>query len=63
MRIPPTVTHEQSPGRAAWLHVGFVFSFMVINFADKAVIGLSSGPIMSDMALTNGGRQLGGLCS
>ena len=26
---------------------------MVINFADKAVIGLSSGPIMSDMALTS----------
>jgi MFS transporter, ACS family, D-galactonate transporter len=33
--------------------VGFVFSFMVINFADKSVIGLSSGPIMSEMALTN----------
>ena len=26
---------------------------MVINFADKSVIGLSSGPIMSEMALTN----------
>jgi MFS family permease len=26
---------------------------MVINFADKAVIGLSSGQIMSEMALTN----------
>lgn len=36
-----------------WLHVGLVFSFMVINFADKSVIGLSSGPIMSEMALTN----------
>jgi MFS transporter, ACS family, D-galactonate transporter len=33
--------------------VGFVFTFMVINFADKAVIGLSSGPIMNEMALTN----------
>jgi len=44
---------EQSPIRGAWLHVGFVFSFMVINFADKSVIGLSSGPIMSEMALTN----------
>jgi MFS family permease len=43
----------QSPVRGAWLHVGFVFSFMVINFADKSVIGLSSGPIMSEMALTN----------
>jgi len=44
---------EPSPVRGAWLHVGFVFSFMVINFADKSVIGLSSGPIMSEMALTN----------
>jgi ACS family D-galactonate transporter-like MFS transporter len=44
---------EQSPVRGAWLHVAFVFSFMVINFADKSVIGLSSGPIMSEMALTN----------
>jgi ACS family D-galactonate transporter-like MFS transporter len=44
---------EQSPVGGAWLHVGLVFSFMVINFADKAVIGLSSGAIMSEMALTN----------
>jgi MFS family permease len=44
---------EQSSIRGAWLHVAFVFSFMVINFADKSVIGLSSGPIMSEMALTN----------
>jgi MFS transporter, ACS family, D-galactonate transporter len=44
---------EQCPVRGAWRHVGFVFCFMVINFADKAVIGLSSGPIMSEMALTN----------
>ena len=43
----------QSSVRGAWLHVGLVFAFMVINFADKAVIGLSSGPIMSDMALTS----------
>jgi ACS family D-galactonate transporter-like MFS transporter len=45
-------TLEKSPP-GAWLHVGFVFAFMVINFADKSVIGLSSGPIMSEMALTN----------
>jgi len=33
--------------------VAFVFSFMVVNYADKSVIGLSSVPIMRDMALTN----------
>ena len=52
---------EQAPVRGAWLHVGFVFSFMVINFADKSVIGLSSGPIMSEMGLTN--AQFGALGS
>jgi hypothetical protein len=41
--------------------VGFVFSFLVINFSDKAVIGLSTGPIMSEMALTN--AQFGALGS
>ncbi len=47
--------------RGAWLHVGLVFSFMVINFADKSVIGLSSAQIMSELALTN--AQLGTLGS
>lgn len=51
----------QSPGRRAWLHVGLVFSFMVMNFADKSVIGLSSGPMMREMALTN--AQFGALGS
>jgi MFS transporter, ACS family, D-galactonate transporter len=41
--------------------VGFVFAFMVINFADKSVIGLSSGQIMSEMTLTN--AQFGALGS
>jgi MFS family permease len=37
----------------AWAVVGMLFLFMLINFADKAVIGLSAVPIMRDLHLTN----------
>jgi MFS family permease len=40
------------PGRA-WLHVALVFLFMLVNYADKAVMGLASVPIMRDLGLTN----------
>ncbi|MFM0202936.1 MFS transporter [Paraburkholderia fungorum] len=36
----------------AWLIVGMLFLFMVINFADKAVLGLAAVPMMHDMNLT-----------
>jgi MFS family permease len=37
----------------AWTIVALVFLFMLINFADKAVIGLSSVPIMRELHLSN----------
>lgn len=37
----------------AWTHVAMVFMFMLVNFADKAVVGLSSVPIMRELALSN----------
>src|SRR5579862_2247082 len=37
----------------AWLTVGMVFLFMLINFADKAVVGLSSTAIMSELRLSH----------
>jgi MFS family permease len=37
----------------AWAIVGMLFLFMLINFADKAVIGLSALPIMRDLHLSN----------
>jgi MFS family permease len=37
----------------AWTHVALVFLFMLVNFADKAVIGLSSVPIMRELGLSN----------
>jgi MFS transporter, ACS family, D-galactonate transporter len=39
--------------RRAWTVVVLVFLFMLINFADKAVIGLSSGQIMRELSLTH----------
>ncbi|MGN6286743.1 MAG: MFS transporter [Afipia sp.] len=36
----------------SWLVVGLLFFFMLINFADKAVIGLAAVPIMDDLKLT-----------
>ncbi|WP_024506482.1 MFS transporter [Bradyrhizobium sp. ARR65] len=39
--------------RRAWVIVGMMVIFMLINFADKAVIGLAAGPIIRDLHLTN----------
>jgi MFS transporter, ACS family, D-galactonate transporter len=41
----------------AWIVVGLLFTFMVINFADKAVIGIAAVPIMQELEL--GPRQFG----
>jgi MFS transporter, ACS family, D-galactonate transporter len=46
------------PGhRKAWATVALVFMFMLINYADKAVVGLASVPIMRDLGLNH--RQFG----
>lgn len=37
----------------AWVVLGMLFLFMLINFADKAVIGLSAVPIMQELKLTH----------
>jgi len=39
--------------RKAWVIVGMMVLFMLINFADKSVIGLSAGPIIGDLHLSN----------
>jgi MFS family permease len=48
---------KSSQNRKAWTAVVLVFLFMLINFADKAVIGLASVPIMQDLRLDH--RQFG----
>lgn len=40
--------------RRAWLVTGMLVLFQIINFADKAVLGLVAGPMMSDLHLTAG---------
>jgi MFS family permease len=37
----------------AWLVVAMLFLFMLINFADKAVLGLSAVPIMKELGLNH----------
>ena len=44
---------EGTASGRAWVHVAFVFAFVVINYADKAVIGLSSRPIMQELSISN----------
>lgn len=39
--------------RKAWVIVAMLFSFMLINFADKAVLGLSAVQIMKELDLTH----------
>ncbi len=47
--------------RTAWLMVGLLFLFMLINFADKAVIGIAAVPLMTELRLSP--RQFGLLAS
>ena len=38
--------------KGAWTMAGMLFLYMVINFADKAVVGLAAVPIMREMGLS-----------
>ena len=40
------------PEKGAWTIVALLFLFMMINFADKAIIGLAGVPIMTELNLT-----------
>jgi MFS family permease len=52
---------DQRTPRGAWNITGLLFLFMLINFADKTVVGLAAVPIMHDLELTP--RQFGFLGS
>ena len=51
--MTPAAALVRSYTRSAWTHVALIFSFILINFADKSLVGLSSVPIMHEMALSN----------
>lgn len=55
-----TANPSRAP-RTGWLIVGLLFLFMLINFADKAVIGIAAVPLMTELRL--GPRQFGLLAS
>ena len=51
IRLAAAAHHAAAP-RQAWLIVALLFLFMVINFADKAVIGIAAVPIMEELQLS-----------
>ncbi|MEU2085068.1 MFS transporter [Streptomyces albus] len=58
---PPTGLLGEEPagpppyGRVrAWLVTAMIVTFMVVNFADKAVLGLAAVPIMEELHLSHG---------
>ena len=55
--IRPAAPHQVTVPRQAWLMIALLFLFMVINFADKAVVGIAAVPIMDELGL--GPREFG----
>ena len=49
---PPIGAAIPAVPRQAWLMVTLLFLFMVINFADKAVIGIAAVPLMDELHLS-----------
>ena len=43
---------EVRPEKGPWAIIALLFFFMLINFADKAIIGLAGVPIMTELNLT-----------
>ncbi|MEU9623668.1 MULTISPECIES: MFS transporter [unclassified Streptomyces] len=39
--------------RRAWLVTALIVTFMVVNFADKSVLGLAAGPIMDELDISH----------
>jgi MFS transporter, ACS family, D-galactonate transporter len=43
---------DVTPERHRWVIVVLLFLFMMLNFSDKAIVGLAGVPIMQEMGLT-----------
>ncbi|MFF8617404.1 MFS transporter [Streptomyces sp. NPDC015350] len=48
--VPP---HPVFDRRRAWLIAALIVTFMLINYADKAVLGLAAVPIMDELGISN----------
>jgi ACS family D-galactonate transporter-like MFS transporter len=46
------VTVQQRPLKGAWGQIALLLLFMLINFADKVVVGLAAQPIIAELKLT-----------
>ena len=46
------MTLQDQPAKGAWGITALIFLFMLINFADKMVIGLAAKPIMDELKLS-----------
>src|SRR5882724_10238536 len=46
------VTGQTLPLKGAWGMTALIFLFMLINFADKVVVGLAAQPIMAELKLS-----------
>jgi MFS family permease len=53
VRPQTTLAAEAADRTHAWIVVGLLFLFMLINFADRAVLGLAAVPIMQELGLTH----------
>ena len=42
---------QDRPLKGAWAMTALLFLFMLINFADKVVVGLAAQPIMAELGL------------
>ncbi|MFB7369283.1 MFS transporter [Streptomyces sp. NPDC056222] len=47
---PPSPTFDR---RRAWLIAAMIVTFMLINYADKSVLGLAAVPIMDELGISN----------
>ncbi|MER5850733.1 MFS transporter [Streptomyces sp. NPDC002012] len=50
----PSVPEPRYNPRRAWLITALIVAFMVINYADKSVLGLAAVPIMDELDISNG---------
>jgi MFS family permease len=52
MAVQTTPERAQQTPKGAWRIVALLFLLMLVNFADKIVVGLAGVPIMKELALT-----------
>jgi MFS family permease len=59
--LRPARDGEAGVAARAWITVGFLFLFMLVNYADRAVLGLAAMAVRSDLNLT--ATQFGSIAS